>query len=78
MLLGIYLSGCYLRGIDKSPTALFQIKKSETAPISKELNSFTRREGDQKPAKATDPEAWRMVPECSGVMGPKFPSQKNN
>jgi hypothetical protein len=41
MLIGIYLSECYLRGIYKSPTALFRIKKSETAPKSKELNSPT-------------------------------------
>ena len=60
MLHGIYLSECYLRGIYKSPTVLFRIKKSETAPKAKEHNSFTRREGDQKPSMATDPEAWRM------------------
>jgi hypothetical protein len=39
MLIGIYLSECYLRGIYKSPTALFRIKKSETAPKAITLNS---------------------------------------
>ena len=44
MLLGIYLFECYLRGIYKSPSALFRIKKSETAPNKKGLKSPAGRE----------------------------------
>ena len=50
LVLEIYLSECCLRGIYKSPTALFRIKKSETATKAKALNCPTPFKG--KPKKA--------------------------
>ena len=77
MLLGIYLFECYLRGIYKSPSALFRIKKSETAPKQhqkqKHLTALPAK-GDQKPAKAIDPEAWRMSRNVPGGENQNFVS----